>query len=361
MADEDGSETWYSLCARTVELCGRADGQDAALCGAGRPPQPAVPLPTRMSARNVARFDAAGSLLLGSSEMVSVSRAASDIAAIDEFYRDVAQATTTLSYDTPVKRRYAWSGALSDVCFVEHPAGHQGAALSVAGLESMLWAVHVAIMGAPPADGDPDKYTDNHYVRRAAAARAASPSPPPPAARLHMPGGSPVLPFLPTSAATTARPCAGSMQLLASCLFRQPTARVQLPTPPYMPCANASPPPPPRGTLETRLLSPCAAFDTESSDGEYIAQYWQAHDPARSAMRRAACVCKHPTSSTRRAGLFSWTCIRHPEPLAPQASAASLPRMRLAPYFGAWPSALGIENMNSVMRLVEDCSLPYRV
>jgi hypothetical protein len=164
--DAGDGTTWYSIFAHVpestmlLELVGHSPPTKAAALGA---------LPTierRISPRNIKLL--ANTVPTSSHNIlyaVSVSRAVSNITAIEHFYEQIAKATLVDSTDGSVKRRcYQWFTALSDVCFIQRDGADSVGALSVAGLEAMLWAVHASVIGSDPENGDADKYTDSHYA-----------------------------------------------------------------------------------------------------------------------------------------------------------------------------------------------------
>jgi hypothetical protein len=101
---------------------------------------------------------------------LTVGRAASDMDAIDEFYTNGMQTTTTLSYqdDSVVKRCYLWEkqGATVDVCFSKRDDNATSTDFKVADFENMLKTVHAnVIAGKDTASyGCNNKWMDNHYA-----------------------------------------------------------------------------------------------------------------------------------------------------------------------------------------------------
>merc|ERR1711907_21410 len=109
--------------------------------GAG---SPVVPLESRMSPRNVKLYS---TYVRDENNLVyaaGVSRATSNITAIDDFYQNVIKAPVTQSADVRgVSRRcYQWATAVSDVCFTQRQGSNDGD-FGVKALESMIWNVHV--------------------------------------------------------------------------------------------------------------------------------------------------------------------------------------------------------------------------
>ena len=173
----DTGATWYSLFVHVpesqmvLELVGTESPLAAARAANATAAEVAaadaalVTLEARVSPRNVAKFDEYEADDLGLLYAVSVSRAVSDITAIERFYETELNFTVVHSLDdadgTGVSRRcYGWEYAESDVCFVERP-DPSGAAFGAAELEAMLWSVHTATLLAP---SNTNKYTDNHYA-----------------------------------------------------------------------------------------------------------------------------------------------------------------------------------------------------
>lgn len=166
--DGKSGATWYSLFVHVphsqmiIELMGPSSPAAASNFGKARK---LGSLEARLSPRNVQRYaDLKPTTDLNLLAAVSVSRATSDIAAIEKFYESVIGATKVHTLDTPVKRRcYQWGAAASDVCFTQR-ASDASASLSVAGFEAMMWATHASVMGDDPIKSTADKYTDNHYA-----------------------------------------------------------------------------------------------------------------------------------------------------------------------------------------------------
>jgi len=171
---EQGTTHWYSLFVRVptsqmiIELVG-----PSAPSGYSTTAMPL--LEPRMSPRTVTEYSRTIPTALNLLSAVSVSRAVSNMSAIEKFYTDVVEAKATHTVDevNATRRCYQWGTARSDVCFVQRPdaatrrqagARDAKAALSVADVEQMLWNVHASIMGDDPNGGVNDKYTDNHYA-----------------------------------------------------------------------------------------------------------------------------------------------------------------------------------------------------
>ena len=165
-ADSLAASTWYSLFVHVpnsqmiIELIGTeapSTSADAML----------VSLEPRMSPRNVKLYADTAKDALNILHATSVTRATSNISAIEWFYTTVVGATLVHSVDyTGVSRRcYGWKEAKSDVCFVQRTATGvaASAAFGVEDFETMLWSTHAAIIGSDPTIAD-DKYNDNHYA-----------------------------------------------------------------------------------------------------------------------------------------------------------------------------------------------------
>ena len=96
--------------------------------------------------------------------VISVSRASSDLSAIDDFYSTGMQCSTTLSVDTDgySKRCYLWdvASATADVCFTKRKPTETAGSFKVSDFEDMLNAVHANAV----ADDCGNKWVDNHYA-----------------------------------------------------------------------------------------------------------------------------------------------------------------------------------------------------
>ena len=128
-------------------------------------------LEPRLSPRQVSRFAATSSG--GVLQAVAVTRACSNISAIEYFYTTAIKARLVHSVDEPglARRCYAWPGAASDVCFVSR-SGRVGydSIFSVRDFETMLWSAHKAIIGTDVNIYN-DVYNDNHCKTAAALPR----------------------------------------------------------------------------------------------------------------------------------------------------------------------------------------------
>ena len=128
----------------------------------------------RLSARRAARRSLRGAsngtattdASSGLFTVISVSRAASDLDAIDEFYVNGMQTTTTLSVtDTSYQKRcYLWdaAGATADVCFTSRPDSATSGDFKVSDFESMLNAAHADVTSSGQTCNN--KWVDNHYA-----------------------------------------------------------------------------------------------------------------------------------------------------------------------------------------------------
>ena len=100
--------------------------------------------------------------------VISVSRAASDLAAIDEFYANGIQAELTLSVDSGgvSKRCYLWTkqSATADVCFIKRADSATSSDFSVSDFETMLNTVHANVIANKNTAGCNNKWLDNHYA-----------------------------------------------------------------------------------------------------------------------------------------------------------------------------------------------------
>lgn len=96
--------------------------------------------------------------------VAAVSRASSDVAAVEAFYVGGMNATLTLKHDdATVKTRCArWTNGAVDVCFRERSPEATSADFSVAAFESMLHATHHALLRDPNCGLD--RWADNHYA-----------------------------------------------------------------------------------------------------------------------------------------------------------------------------------------------------
>jgi len=96
--------------------------------------------------------------------VISVSRAASNISALDAFYVDGMECSTTLSVDASgySKRCYLWdtAGATADVCFTKRPPSATSGSFKVSDFETMLNTVHSNAV----TDDCSNKWVDNHYA-----------------------------------------------------------------------------------------------------------------------------------------------------------------------------------------------------
>ena len=157
--------TWYSIFVHVPksQMVLEIIGTEAP---AGATDATTVKLEPRVSPRNVKVMSAKSKDDLNLMYASSVSRATSNITAIDWFYTTVVKATKVHSVDSVgVSRRcYGWKSADSDVCFVQRTATKAAAAaFDVKAFETMMWSVHAAVIGSEPSVSD-DKYNDNHYA-----------------------------------------------------------------------------------------------------------------------------------------------------------------------------------------------------
>jgi len=163
-ATETG-ETWYSLFVRVpgsqmvLEIIGNENPTTTGLGG-----EAMTPLEARLSPRNVKLYATYKKDKNNLLYAASVSRATSNITAIEDFYTNVIKATVVQSVDLPkyeISRRcFQWPTATSDVCFTSRPGGQTGQ-WTVKMHEDNFWSVHRAVMTAPSVS---DKYNDNHYA-----------------------------------------------------------------------------------------------------------------------------------------------------------------------------------------------------
>jgi len=163
--DGDAS-TWYSIFVRVPEsqLILELIGSENPV--AGVTDVTPTPVETRLSARQITLYS---TYVKDENNLVyaaAVSRATSNITAVDSFYTNALKTTAVLTVDLEqygVHRRcYAWSGAKSDVCFTQRPTGAKGK-FDVKDFENMLWSVHSTVLTTPAANPG-DKYNDNHYA-----------------------------------------------------------------------------------------------------------------------------------------------------------------------------------------------------
>ena len=99
-------------------------------------------------------------------QVAVVSRASSDVAAIEAFYVQGMNTTLSLFYgsdDATVKARCVkWQDATVDVCFRQRSPSATSGDFSVAAFESMLHAVHHTLLRDPNCGMD--RWQDNHYA-----------------------------------------------------------------------------------------------------------------------------------------------------------------------------------------------------
>jgi len=95
---------------------------------------------------------------------VRVSRAASNLSAIDEFYLGAMRLNLTLSLDEHdvQSRCYVWPSGHADVCFVQRPEDATSGHLTVAGFEAMLKRVIDEVVTNPWCMMN--RWADNHYA-----------------------------------------------------------------------------------------------------------------------------------------------------------------------------------------------------
>lgn len=95
---------------------------------------------------------------------IHVSRATSNLAAVDAFYTAIRVARTVEYVGANVSRTcYLWGGAEVEVCYVERPATATSGLFTVEDFEASLNAVHEAVV-APNPNCQRDKWTDFHYA-----------------------------------------------------------------------------------------------------------------------------------------------------------------------------------------------------
>ena len=95
---------------------------------------------------------------------IHVSRAASDVDAVDDFYTAIRTART-VEYDSGnvSKKCYLWGGAEVEVCYTQRPDSATRGGFTVSDFEDMLNGVHEAVV-APNPNCQRDKWTDFHYA-----------------------------------------------------------------------------------------------------------------------------------------------------------------------------------------------------
>ena len=96
--------------------------------------------------------------------VISLSRAASDLSAIDAFYSTGMACSTTLSVDADdySKCCYLWdtASATADVCFTTREPSETAGSFKVADFEDMLNTVHANAVASDCSN----KWVDNHYA-----------------------------------------------------------------------------------------------------------------------------------------------------------------------------------------------------
>lgn len=165
----NSTQTWYSVLVQAphsqmiLELVSTTSPclQGTGIC---KTSGGLVQLEPRLSPKQVARFNSAsaGGILTN----VAVTRAVSNMTAIELFYTNAVQAKTTHTLDDNgvTRRCFEWSTeAKSDVCFVSR----QGKwaydnTFSVRDMEINLWRVHKAV--DTNVNVTSDQYHDNHYA-----------------------------------------------------------------------------------------------------------------------------------------------------------------------------------------------------
>jgi len=95
---------------------------------------------------------------------VRVSRAATDLNALDTFYIDGMRTTPTLKLDSSdvSSRCYEWPGANADVCFVRRPDTATSGDFKVGMFEAMLKNVAKNVVTSPSCNMN--RWADNHYA-----------------------------------------------------------------------------------------------------------------------------------------------------------------------------------------------------
>jgi hypothetical protein len=154
---------WYSVfllfpnSQLVIELMGSSS---AILSSAGT----AVVLEPRMSDARVKQVSAAppAGMLLSA---VQVTRAASNLTKIHDFYVNGVGASVSQDVATPTvaRRCYQWPGApKADVCFVTRDDASTKGAFKPRDFEKMLFSAHKAILTNPNCAMD--RWLDNHYA-----------------------------------------------------------------------------------------------------------------------------------------------------------------------------------------------------
>ena len=102
--------------------------------------------------------------------VLAVRRAASDLAAVEAFYRAMNTTVALVVDEGSVSARcFLWTSASVDVCFVERASNATRGPFTVKQMEDMLDATHDAVLGGGGVNCGRDKWADNHYAYDAVA------------------------------------------------------------------------------------------------------------------------------------------------------------------------------------------------
>lgn len=153
--------TWYSVLVHVpgtqmvVELMGSKSDT--------LPLENTIVLEQRMTAARIEQFleSPPADMILS---VASVSRASSNLAAIEEFYTNgvgasVSQRSTT---DDVTRLCFLWSGAKGDVCFTNRADESTAGSFKPKDFETMLHTVHSTLLTNPNCAMD--RWVDNHYA-----------------------------------------------------------------------------------------------------------------------------------------------------------------------------------------------------
>jgi len=123
-----------------------------------------ITLEPRLSTTRLNDLLARAPLRRGVLQPVRVSRAATNLTALDAFYVDAMRTQQTLVIERPDVgvRCYEWPGANADVCFVRRPESASTGSFSVADFETMLHTVAQTVVTTPLCNMN--RWADNHYA-----------------------------------------------------------------------------------------------------------------------------------------------------------------------------------------------------
>lgn len=156
------ADTWYSLIVHVphsqmiIELVSKTSP-------GAEYEQATASLEARISPRQVSRLSEGK--VDGVLSAVAVTRAVSNISRIESFYTTAIgiKAVHTVDADGVSRRCYGWTGAKSDVCFVQRTSSAAyDSTFSVFDNEKNIWAAHKALI--TDVNVQNDKYNDNHYA-----------------------------------------------------------------------------------------------------------------------------------------------------------------------------------------------------